>query len=110
VLRSKGDGRRRADQIPEPINFRSRQGAETNRTGDSTGEVARQFAEPPIDSYSVSVFQARIDGNTESLDGATVSREFALAVNDLPVTVIGVAEPGFSAPQGAQVWLPRIEQ
>jgi hypothetical protein len=38
--------------------------------------VAHQFDEPPIDSYSVSVFQVRIDGNTEPLDGATVSREF----------------------------------
>ena len=123
----------------------------------SSGEVARQFAEPPIDSYSVSVFQVRIDGNTEPLDGATVSRDFfkatqgrpfigrffvdgdyrpqtrsvvvlnrelwqqrfhgapevigtALIVNDQPVTVIGVAEPGFAVPDGAEVWLPRIEE
>ena len=42
----------------------------------SSDEVAHQFAEPPIDSYSASVFQVKIDGNTEPLDGATVSLEF----------------------------------
>jgi hypothetical protein len=123
----------------------------------SSDHVARQFAEPPIDSYSASVFQVRIDGQTEPLDGATVSGDFfkaaqvspligrffidgdyrtktrsvvvlsqelwlrrlhgapqvigtALTVNDQPLTVIGVAEPGFAVPKGAQVWLPRIEQ
>ena len=38
-------------------------------------EVAHHFDEPPIDSYSMSVFQVRIDGNTEPLDGATVSHD-----------------------------------
>jgi hypothetical protein len=42
----------------------------------SSDEVTHQFAEPPIDSYSESVFQVRIDGNTEPLQGATVSRDF----------------------------------
>jgi hypothetical protein len=42
----------------------------------SSDEVAHQFAEPPIDSYSESVFQVRIDGNAEPLQGATVSRDF----------------------------------
>jgi putative ABC transport system permease protein len=123
----------------------------------SSEEVAHQFAEPPTGSHSASVFQVKIDGNTERLDGATVSPEFfkmaqvrpwvgrffvdgdyrtktrsvvvlsqelwqrrlhsapqvigaALTVNDQPVTVIGVAEPGFAVPKGAKVWLPRIEQ
>jgi hypothetical protein len=123
----------------------------------SSGDVARRFAEPPIDSYSVSVFQVRIDGNTEPLDGATISRDFfkaaqvrplvgrffvdedyrtkaaavvvlnhefwqrrlrgapqvigtSLTLNDQPVTVIGVAERGFAAPKGAQVWLPRSDR
>ena len=42
----------------------------------SSEEVAHQFAEPPTGSYSASVFQVKIDGNTEPLDGATVSLEF----------------------------------
>jgi MacB-like periplasmic core domain len=123
----------------------------------TSDEVAHHFDEPPIDSYSMSVFQVRIDGNTEPLDGATVSHDFfktaqvrplvgrlfvdgdyrtktqsvvvinhelwqrrwhgapqvigtAVTVNDQQVTVIGVAEPGFSVPKGGQLWLPRIEQ
>jgi hypothetical protein len=123
----------------------------------SPEEIAHQFAQPPAGSYSASVFQVKIDGNTDSLDGATVSLEFfktarvrpligrffvdgdyrtktrsvavlgqelwqrrlhgapqvigtALTVNDQPVTVIGVAEPGFAVPDGAQVWLPKIEE
>jgi hypothetical protein len=42
----------------------------------SSGDVAHQFAEPPIDSYSMSVLHVRIDGNDEPLNGATVSRDF----------------------------------
>jgi hypothetical protein len=42
----------------------------------SSEEVAHQFAEPPTDSYSQSVFQVKIDGNAEPLDGATVSLDF----------------------------------
>jgi hypothetical protein len=100
----------------------------------SSDEVAHPFAEPPTGSYSASVFQVKIDGNTEPLDGATVSLEFfkmaqvrplvwqrrlhsapqvigmALTVNDQAVRVIGVAEAGFAVPKGAKVWLPRIEQ
>jgi hypothetical protein len=122
----------------------------------SGADVPRRLTEPPHDSYSVSVFQVRIDGNTEALDGATVSPDFfnaaqarplvgrffvdgdyraktpvvvlthefwqrrlqgapqvigtALTVNDRPVTVIGVAERGFAVPNGAQMWLPKIEQ
>jgi hypothetical protein len=123
----------------------------------SPERVARQFAVPPIDSYSVSTLQVRMDGRPEPLEGATVSREFfkaadvrpfigrffedreyrtatpavvvldyqlwqrrlhgspnvigtVLTVNDQPVTVIGVAEPGFAGPAGAQVWMPRIKR
>ena len=119
--------------------------------------VARQFVMPPIESYSVSTLQVRMDGRPEPLEGATVSREFfsaaevrpfigrffedreyrtatpavvvldhelwqgrfhgapnvigtVLTVNDQPMTVIGVAEPGFAGPAGARVWMPRIER
>jgi hypothetical protein len=122
--------------------------------GPSDGP-ARRFPEPPIGSYSV--LQVTIGGNTEPMDGATVSLDFfkaaearplvgrffvegdyrtttpsvvvlgqelwqrrfhgapevigtAVAVNDQQLTVIGVAERGFSAPGTAQVWLPRIER
>jgi hypothetical protein len=34
----------------------------------------------------------------------------SVTVFDQPATVIGVAEPGFSVPKGAQVWLPKNEQ
>jgi hypothetical protein len=43
--------------------------------GSSEG-VANQLAVPPTDSYSASVFQVKIDGNPEPLNGATVSLEF----------------------------------
>jgi hypothetical protein len=33
-----------------------------------------------------------------------------LTVNERPVTVIGVAEPGFAGPAGAQMWMPMIER
>jgi len=121
----------------------------------SSGEVARQFAVPPIDSYLVSTLQVRIDGSAEAVEGATVSREFfkaagvrpiigrffndqeyrtgtpavvvldheiwrrrlhgdprvigtVLTVNERPVTVIGVAEPGFVGPAGARMWMPMM--
>jgi len=123
----------------------------------SSEHGARQFPAPPIDSYSVSTLQVRMDGSPEPLQGATVSREFfkaadvrpvigrsfddreyrtgapavvvldhelwqrrlhgaphvigtVLTVNDRPVTVVGVAEPGFASPAGVQMWMPRIER
>jgi len=123
----------------------------------SSQHAARQFPAPPIDSYSVSTLQVRVDGSPEPLQGATVSREFfkaadvrpvigrffddreyrtgapavvvldhelwqrrlrgaphvigmVLPVNERPVTVIGVAEPGFAGPAGAQMWMPMIER
>jgi hypothetical protein len=51
----------------------------------SSADVPRRFAEPPNGSYSVSVFQVRIDGNTEALDGATVSPDFFDAVQVRPL-------------------------
>ena len=51
----------------------------------SSEEAARQFAEPPADSYSASVFQVKIDGNAEPLDGATVSLEFFRMAGVRPV-------------------------
>ena len=123
----------------------------------SSEHAARQFPAPPIDSYSVSTLQVRVDGSPEPLQGATVSREFfkaadvrpfigrffndreyrigtpavvvldyelwqrrlhgapqvigtVLTLNDRPVTVVGVAEPGFASPAGVQMWMPRIER
>jgi hypothetical protein len=32
-----------------------------------------------------------------------------LILDDQPATIIGVAEPGFADPTGAQLWLPRTE-
>jgi hypothetical protein len=46
---------------------------------------ARRFAEPPNDSYSASMFQVTIDGNTEPLDGATVSHDFFKAADVRPL-------------------------
>src|SRR5215468_2834860 len=50
----------------------------------SSGHGARQFPAPPIDSYSVSTLQVRIDGSPEPLQGATVSREFFKAAEVRP--------------------------
>ena len=44
------------------------------------------------------------------LHGAPNAIGTVLTVNDQPVTVIGVAEPGFAGPAGARVWMPRIER
>src|SRR5215467_12701050 len=44
------------------------------------------------------------------LRGAPHVIGMVLPVNERPVTVIGVAEPGFAGPAGARMWMPMIER
>jgi len=52
---------------------------------ESSAGSARQFAEPPIESYSTSKLQVRIGGNIESLNGATISPDFFKAAGVHPL-------------------------
>ena len=60
-----------------------------------------QKTAPPVVVLAHAFWQQRMRGAQQVIGTA-------LSVNGQPMTVVGVAEPGFTGPAGSQVWMPRM--
>jgi hypothetical protein len=99
----------RMDGGPEPL-----EGATVSREFFKAAEVrpfiGRFFEDREYRTATPAVAVIDHDLWQRRLRGAPHVIGTVLTVNDQPVTVVGVAEPGFAGPAGAQVWMPRIER